>query len=343
MNPQTVSLSKLITSYSLLLTPYSLLIRFLSLSLLMTNLNFFTDYLISSLHLSIPLAYAALGGMFSERSGVLNIALEGMLITGAFTSAAVTLLTGNVWLGLFAALVAGGMVGLLHAVLCVSLRVDQLVSGLAINLVAAGMTSFLARLMSDISTQQLPGFSAITIPFLANIPILGSLLFKQDILVYLLFILVVFSTYFLFYTHPGLTLRAVGEYPKAVDTAGISVQKVRYLAVITSGCLASLGGTYLVVAHIKFFDEGISAGKGFIAIAALIFGKWHPIGTAFACLLFGATEALQLRVQALSVNIPYQFLTMLPYAIALFALLGRFGKSSPPSSLGIPYFREGEK
>lgn len=307
----------------------------------MNNLNFFSDYLIATLRLAVPLAFAALGGLYSERSGVLNIALEGMLLTGAFTTATATFYTGNPWLGILASLIAGGLVGLLHAVLCVTLCVDQLVSGLAINLVAAGLTSFLARLVfSGSSTQQLSGIGAITIPGLANIPLIGPLLFQSDFLVYLLFILVILTTYILFKTSFGLTLRAVGESPKAADTAGISVAFVRYIAVVISGCLASLGGAYLTLVQVRFFAEGMSAGKGFIAIAALIFGRWHPIGSALACLLFGATEALQLRIQALGANIPYQFLVMLPYAIALLALVSKLGKSTPPKALGTPYFGE---
>jgi simple sugar transport system permease protein len=279
--------------------------------------------------------------MYSERSGVLNIALEGMLLTGAFTSALATFYTSNPWLGLFCALIAGGLVGLLHAFLCVSLYVNQLVSGLAINLVAAGLTSFLARLIfQGNSTQRLPGIETINIPFLADIPLLGALLFQRDIFVYLFLILIAISSYILFHTRFGLTLRAVGEYPQAAATTGVSVSKVRYLAVIISGCLASLGGADLALVQIRFFSENMSAGKGFIAIAALIFGRWHPVGSALACLLFGATEALQLRIQALGANIPYQFLAMLPYAIAIFALLGLAGKSKPPQGLGVPYSPE---
>ncbi len=304
-------------------------------------MTFFSDYLIASLHLSVPLAFAALGGLWSERSGVLNIALEGMLLTGAFVSAAVVLFTGNVWLGILAVLITGGLIGFLHAYLCVSLRVDQLVSGLAINLAAAGLTAFWARVIFDTnSTQQLQGFAPIGIPILQHIPILGSLLFNQDPLVYFLFLLVPLSTYVLFQTSVGLALRAVGEYPKAADTAGISVVLVRYVSVILSGCLASLGGAYLVLVHVRFFTEGMSAGKGFIALAALIFGRWHPVGATFACLLFGATEALQLRIQAFNLNIPYQFLTMLPYVIALLALVGLAGKSTPPAALGVAYVKE---
>jgi simple sugar transport system permease protein len=307
----------------------------------MDNLNFFTDYLIASLRLSVPLAFAALGGLFSERSGVLNIGLEGMLLSGAFASAAGAFFTGNVWLGILSAILVGGLVGLLHAYLCVTLRVDQLVSGLAINLTAAGLTSFWSRvLFSSGQAQQLPGIQIIGIPGFKNIPIIGNLLFNQDPLIYLLFLLIPLSTYVLFRTSLGLSLRAVGEYPRAADTAGVSVTRVRYVAVTLSGCLAGLGGAYLTLVHVKFFVEDISAGKGFIALAALIFGRWHPVSTALACLLFGATEALQLRIQAFNLNIPYQFLVMLPYVIALLALVGLAGKSTPPAALGVPYIPE---
>lgn len=307
----------------------------------MDNLNFFTDYLIASLRLSVPLAFAALGGLFSERSGVLNIGLEGMLLSGAFASAAGAFFTGNVWLGMLLAIIVGGLVGLLHAYLCITWRVDQLVSGLAINLTAAGLTSFWSRvLFNSGQAQQLPGIQIIGIPGLQNIPIIGNFLFNQDPLIYLLFLLIPLSTYVLFRTSLGLSLRAVGEYPRAADTAGVSVTKVRYVAVTLSGCLAGLGGAYLTLVHVRFFVEEMSAGKGFIALAALIFGRWHPVSTALACLLFGATEALQLRIQAFNLNIPYQFLVMLPYVIALLALVGLAGKSTPPGALGVPYIPE---
>jgi len=307
----------------------------------MNNLAFLSDYLAASLRLSVPIAFAALGGLLAERSGVLNIALEGMLLTGAFVGAAVTFYSSSGWAGVLAAIAAGGLVGLLHAFLSVSLRVDQLVSGLAINLSAAGLTAFASRLVFTAeTTQKLPGLRAIAIPGLSQLPILGPLLFNQDILVYVLLLLVPLLTYLIFRTSPGLTLRAVGEYPRAADTAGVWVGRVRYISVILSGCLAALGGAYLVLVHVRFFTEGISAGKGFIALAALIFGRWHPVYTALACLLFGATEALQLRVQAFNLSIPYQLLTMLPYLVALLALVGLAGKSTPPAALGIPYVKE---
>jgi general nucleoside transport system permease protein len=314
------------------------------------NLNFLSDYLAASLRLSVPLAFAALGGLFSERSGVLNIGLEGMLLSGAFVSAAVTFYTGNVGIGIIAAIAIGGLVGLLHAFLSVTLRIDQLVSGLAINLSAAGLTAFGSRLVFNAdTTQNLAGISAIAIPGLSQIPVIGALLFNQDGLVYLLFILIPLITYLLFHSSLGLTLRAVGDYPRAADTAGIRVQAVRYISVILSGGLAALGGAYLVLVHVKFFTEGMSAGKGFIALAALIFGRWHPIWTVAACFLFGATEALQLRLQTLGlerlfgIEIRYQLLNMLPYCVALLALIGLAGKSTPPAALGIPYEKENSK
>ncbi|MEL6263747.1 MAG: ABC transporter permease [Cyanobacteria bacterium J06626_6] len=302
----------------------------------MPPIDFLSDFLSASLRLSVPLAFAALGGLLSERSGVLNIGLEGMILAGAFASAAIVFISGQVWLGVAIACIAGALVGLLHAYLCVSLSVNQLVSGLAINLAAAGLTTYGARLIFATGTVALSGIEPIGIPFLKNLPILG-VFFQQDLLFYALVVLIVVSTYGLFYTRGGLSLRAVGNAPKAADTAGVSVVWVRYLSVVICGLLCGLAGAYLTLVHVGFFTENMSAGKGFIALAALIFGRWHPVGTAFACLLFGTTEALQLRIQAFGLDIPYQLLAMLPYVTALLALTGLAGKVSPPAALGIPY------
>lgn len=304
-------------------------------------LNFLTDYLAASLRLTVPLVFVALGGLLSERSGVLNIGLEGMMLTGAFVSAAVSIGTGNVWLGVLAALLIGGVVGLLHAYLCVTLRVNQLVSGLAINLATAGLTAYGARVLFDSGTVQLTGIDPIGIPGLKEIPVLG-VFFNQDLLFYGLVGLLPIVTYLLFRSSWGLALRAVGDYPRAADTAGLSVVGVRYLSVLLCGALCGIGGAYLALVHVRFFTEGMSAGKGFIALAALILGRWHPVYTMLACLLFGATEALQLRIQTFDLQIPYQLLAMLPYAIALLALIGIAGKATPPAALGIPYTQEGK-
>jgi simple sugar transport system permease protein len=303
------------------------------------QLTFFTDYLSSAIRLTVPLGFAALGGLLSERSGVLNIGLEGMMLTGAFMGAAAGFVSGNAWLGLVAAVIAGGLVGLLHAALCVSLRVNQLVSGLAINLAAAGLTAFSARLLFVSGTVSLPKINPITIPVLQDLPVVG-ILFQQDILVYLLVLLMPVGTYLLYRSSWGLALRAVGDYPRAADTAGLSVSAVRYISVGICGALCGIGGAYLALVHVGFFTEGMSAGKGFIALAALIFGRWHPVYTVLACFLFGATEALQLRLQAFDAEVPYQFLLMLPYVTALLALIGIAGKAVPPAALGIPYAKE---
>ena len=305
----------------------------------MPPIPFLTDFLSACLRLTVPLAFAAIGGLFSERSGVFNIGLEGMMLTGAFVSAAVALETGQVWLAVGVAFGVSALVGILHAYLCVSLGVNQLVSGLAINLTAAGLTTYGARLLFETGTVELPSIVAIAVPGLSQLPVVG-LFFNQDPLFYLLLLLIPLSTYGLFHTRWGLLLRAVGNAPQAADTAGVSVSLVRYLSVMVCGGLCGLAGAYLALVHVRFFTEGMSAGKGFIALAALIFGRSHPLPTALACLLFGATEALQLRIQALNLDIPYQFLAMLPYVTALLALMGIAGQATPPAALGIPYTKE---
>ncbi|MGQ4646256.1 ABC transporter permease subunit [Lyngbya aestuarii] len=221
----------------------------------MTNdsLNFLSDYLVTSVRLSVPLAFAALGGLFSERSGVLNIALEGMLFVGSFVSFAGVFWSGNAWVGIFAALVIAGLVGLLHAYLSVTLGVDQLVSGLAINLATAGLTAFGARIIFDrTSALQIEGISPLGIPGLKAISLIGPVLFNQDPLVYFMFLIVPLSYYLLFHRSLRLAIRAVGEYPKVAETAGVSVTLVRYASVIFCSSLAGLGGTYLVLVHVKF-------------------------------------------------------------------------------------------
>ncbi|MGD1897806.1 MAG: ABC transporter permease [Phormidesmis sp.] len=305
----------------------------------MSSIDFLTDFLSACLRLTVPLAYAAIGGLLSERSGVLNIGLEGLILTGAFASAAVAFSTQQVWLAIAIACCAGALMGWIHAYLCVSLNVNQLVSGLAINLTAAGLTTYGARLLFNTGTVALPPLSSLPIPVLQHLTILG-VFFQQDLLFYLLLLLLPASTYGLFHTQWGLSLRAVGNAPKAADTAGGSVARIRYVSVILCGALCGLAGAYLALVHVQFFAENMSAGKGFIALAALIFGRWHPVTTTLACLLFGATEALQLRIQAFGLNIPYQLLAMLPYITALFALAGLAGKATPPAALGLPYAKE---
>jgi ABC-type uncharacterized transport system permease subunit len=277
--------------------------------------------LFSAVRLTTPLLLAALGGLYSERSGVINIALEGLMLAGAFTAATITHYTGNPWVGLAAAILAGVLVALVHGVACIQFKADQVVSGMAINILFLGIPALLSGALFDSTgtTPQLP--KAELIP---NVPI------------WLAFGLVPVTWYFLYRTPFGLRLRAVGENPEAADTAGINVAKVRYLAVMTSGALAALGGAYLSIGQSSLFARNMSAGRGFIALAALIFGKWRPVQTMLACLLFGFAEALSIQMQGVS-QIPVQFIQIIPYVLTLVVLAGFIGHSRAPRALGIPY------
>ena len=278
-------------------------------------------FLLSALRLATPLLLAALGGLYSERSGVINIALEALLLAGAFTAATVTHYTGNPWLGLLAAIVAGVLVSLVHGVVCIRFRADQVVTGTALNIVFLGLPQLLAGALfaSTGATPQLPKDQLLPLPPMV-----------------LAFALVPLSWYVLDRTRFGLRVRAVGENPEAADTAGVDVGRVRYLGVMLSGALAAIGGAYLSIGQASLFTRNMSAGRGFIALAALIFGNWRPVPTMLACLLFGAAEALSIQMQGVS-RVPVQFIQMIPYVLTLVVLAGFIGKSRPPRALGIPY------
>ena len=297
----------------------------------------------STLRLSTPLILAAIGGLYAERSGVINIALEGMMLAGAFTAATVTVLTGSPWIGLLAAIGAGLLVGLLHAAATITWRADQVVSGTAINLLFLGIPALLSgvlfastgatpQLARDQVLPDLRFFDPLHFPVLASV-------FNQKPLVYLAFLLIAFTSYLLGRTRFGLRLRAVGENPEAADTAGISVARIRYVAVLISGALAGLGGAYLSIGQNSLFTRNMTAGRGFIALAALIFGKWNPTGSLLACLLFGFAEAISIRMQG-TVNLPNQFIQMIPYLLTMVVLAGFIRRSSPPGALGLPYTKD---
>ena len=281
------------------------------------NLTVIADFLGSSLRMAVPLTFATIGGMLSERSGVYNIGLEGMILLGAFGAAVGAFLMQTPFGGVFL------------AVLAVSLRVNQLVAGIAINMFAIGLTSFLSRVVFGVkaTTMSLPGFKPFAIPLFSKIPVIGPVFFLQDLLVYAMYGAIPLLYWLLFYTPWGLNIRAVGEYPRAVDTAGVSVYAMRYVCVMASGLLAGLGGCHLVLSQVFLFTEHMSAGKGFIALAAIILGRWNPIGGFLACFLFGACEALQLRLQFYHPEVPYQIFTMLPYVASILALIGIVGKA----------------
>lgn len=286
----------------------------------------------STLRSAMPLIIAALGGVYSELSGVVNIALEGMMLTGAFLAVAVTHQTGSPYLGLLAAMAGGGALALIHAVVSVRYKANQVVSGTAINILAAGLTTLLLNKMW--------GEAGVSPP-VTRIP---DLTWPIGItpFVPLAFLLVGLTHWFLYYTPMGLRLRAVGEHPHAADTAGVSVERMRYFGVLMSGILAGLAGAGLSIGLLSSFKEGMSNGRGFIALAAMIFGKWTPVGAMLAALLFGAAEASQTFMQALGIRIPAQFLLMAPYVLTMLALAGVVGRSTPPAADGIPY-EKGER
>ena len=300
--------------------------------------------LASMIRLSTPLILAALGGMYSERGGVINIALEGIMLAGAFTAAAVTVFTHNPWVGLMAAAVAGLLVALIHAVASIEFNADQVVVGTAINILFLGVPALVSGALfeSTGSTPQLPREQTLpdwNIPVIDKIPVLGQLLSGHKPIVYIALAAVPVSYYVLFRTRFGLRLRAVGENPEAADTAGVSVSRMRYAGVLLSGLLAGVGGAYLSIGQNSLFTRNMTAGRGFIALAALIFGKWHPVGAFLACLLFGFADAIAIRMQGV-VDIPVQFIQIIPYVLTLVVLAGFIGRATPPRAIGTPYIKE---
>jgi simple sugar transport system permease protein len=301
-----------------------------------------TGLLQSTLLRSIPIVLAALSGVLCERSGVVNIGIEGMMLVGAFFSALVGSVTNSVWGGLVAALAAGGLMGALLAFLAIRYKVDQIIAGTAINILATGLTSyFSSRYLQQNTALNSPAtFSSIPIPILSRIPVIGPVFFTHTLPVYLTLLLVVVIHVMLFYTRWGLRTRAVGEHPRAADTLGINVFKIRYLNVIAGGVVAGLGGAYLVLSSVARFDELMTAGKGFIGLAAMIFGKWTAVGAFGSSLIFGFADSLQTKLAILQVPIPSQFLLMAPYLVTMIVLAGVVGQATPPAADGEPYEKE---
>jgi len=291
--------------------------------------------LASSIRLAIPYTLAGLGGTYSERSGVVNIGLEGMMLTGAFTAVAVTNTTGNAWVGLLAAILVGMLLGLVHAVVCVTFKADQIVSGLALIVFAAGITVFCAWLLYNQTQIKVEAY--LRVPVLHNIPVFKELFNQIPPLVFLTVAIVIVSHFIIFKTVFGLRLRSVGEHPQAADTLGISVAKMRYTGVIISGALSGMAGAYLSLEHAHYFVKGISGGRGFIGLASMIFGKWTPFGTAGAGMLFGFGEALKPYLPKV---VPSQFIDMIPYILTILVLASAIGRATPPASIGVPYIKE---
>jgi simple sugar transport system permease protein len=294
----------------------------------------------SSLVRATPIALAALTGVISERSGIINIGIEGMMLMSAQAAVVVASVTDSLWVGLLAAILTGMLLGSVLAVLSIKFKVDQTISGVAINIFAAGMTSFISSKFLERNGDVLNNsgtFPSLPIPLLSKIPIIGPIFFENNVIVYLMMLIVIGMHFMLFYTPWGLRTRAVGEHPKAADTLGVNVFLTRYVNVILGGAIAGVGGAYFTIGSVGRFDEVMTAGKGFIGLAAMIFGKWTPIGSFLASLLFGFADSLQIKLQILRVPIPSEFLLMAPYIVTMIVLASVVGRAAAPAAEGTPY------
>ncbi len=304
------------------------------------NQTFLVGVLAAGVRLATPILLAALGEVFAERAGVLKISIEGEMLIGALCGFLGTFYLKHLWMGLVIGMLSAALYSLIAGVFSISLKVDQVITGITLNILALGLTSFVYRFILGTSfiPPSITPLGTLQIPFLHKLPLLGPILFQQNIIVYLtLFGFVPLGTFVLFKTTFGLNVRAVGEYPLAADTMGIYVSRTRYICVIIGGLFAGLGGAFMTLAQLNMFTENLTAGRGFIALAAVIFGRWHPVGALIATLLFGVADALQLRLQALGVNVPYQFLLMLPYVLTIVALVGVVKRTNAPGALAVPY------
>ncbi len=295
----------------------------------------------SSLIKAVPLTLGALSGVLCERSGVVNIAIEGMMLTGAFVGALVGSLT-NIWIGLLAAVLSGGLLAAVLAVLSIKYKTDQIIAGTVINIFATGITSFLsAKFLQKYQELNNPGrFPTYDIPILSDIPFIGPIMFQHNIFIYALYFFLIVLTIGLYYTRWGLRTRAVGEHPKAADTLGINVFRTRYISVILGGFMAGFGGAYFTLGSVGRFDEVMTAGRGFIGLAAMIFGNWNPLGSFSAGLLFGFFDALASKLTILKVPIPSEFMLMFPYIATMVILAGVVGRGQMPAADGQPYEKE---
>ncbi len=321
------------------------------------DFNVFLSVLDSTIRLTVPILLCCLGGLYSERAGVFDIGIEGKMLFAAFAAGAVAALTGSPWLGMIAAVLTGILFSLLHGYASITQRGNQIVSGVAINFLAVGLTALLGKAWYQQGGKTPPldpseRFGPITLPFaqsVKEVPVIGPIyegLFSgHSVLVYIAFLAVPLTWWIIFRTRFGLRLRAVGENPAAVDTAGISVTQLRYSGVIICGIFAGLAGAYLSIAQSANFSPNMSAGRGFIALAALIFAKWNPIGALGACLLFGFLEALAIplqgaRIPGLGWEVPIQLITASPYILTVILLAGFIGKAIPPKAGGVAYVKE---
>ena len=302
-----------------------------------------TGMLVSSIVRATPIALAALSGIYSERSGVVNIGIEGMMLFGAFFSVVFASITQNMFVGVFAGILAGMVLGGLHAVLSIKYKVNQIISGAGIIILALGLTSYLQRSVLNAFpelNQPGPSIAALPIPWLWKIPVLGPVFFNLSPIIYTLFVLLIVTQILMNKTRWGLRVRSVGEHPKAADTLGINVFRIRYISVLISGAIAGLAGSYMSIGAAGRFNEGMTAGKGFLGLAAMIFGNWNPFGAFAGSLIFGFFDSWQEKLSLLQVGIPVDLLGMAPYIATMIVLAGFIGRSRMPAADGQPYEKE---
>jgi simple sugar transport system permease protein len=301
-----------------------------------------TGLLNTTLQKAVPLTLGAMSGILCERSGVVNIAIEGMMLMGAMVGSLIGSVADNLWIGLICAVLSGALLAWIHGVLSIKYKINQVISGTVINIFSIGMTSYIsAKFLQRYQELNNPGtFPPIKIPILSDIPVIGPILFDNNIFVYAMFFFLIVLHVALFYTRWGLRLRSVGEHPKAADTLGISVFRTRYMAVILGGMMAGFAGAYFTLGSVGRFDEVMTAGRGFISLAAMIFGNWMPFGSFGAALIFGFADSLASKLAILGVRIPSEFLLMAPYIATMIILAGVVGRSQPPAASGVPYEKE---
>jgi simple sugar transport system permease protein len=308
------------------------------------TLSFIVGILASAVRWATPILFAALGEVFTERAGILNLGLEGIMLMGALSGFVGAYNTGSLWLGILIAAVTGMVMGLLMAFLSVTAKANQVVAGLGITILGGGLSTLLFRLFFGLRTKPptIETFGTVSIPLLKDIPGLGEILFRHNVMVYLVFILVAVAWMVLYRTRFGLALRAVGERPDAVDTRGLNVAVLRYLALMIGGALAGIGGAYLPLANLGIFWTQMTAGRGFIAVAVVVFARWDPVRALWGALVFGGAASLQTALQTLEAPIPSELLLMLPYVATIIVLVGVSRRAEFPGAFAVPYSR-GEK
>ena len=304
--------------------------------------SFISNLLLATVRMAVPLIFIALAELYSERAGMVNIGLEGLASIGSLVGFVMCFMTGSAWVGILCGALAGILVNMIYAYATVTLCANQTVYGMAINIFAPALASFINRVYFGAGGQlnQIKLMDTVNIPVLKDIPFVGKLLFSQTPMVYLAFALVIFTSIYFNRTKSGLNYKSVGEHPKAAATLGIPVIRIKYISCLICGALAGIGGAYLTTCYSNTYVEGNIAGRGFIGLAAVIFGRWNAVGVMLACLFFGFCDALQIRLQVMSIGIPYQFFQMIPYVATIIVLSILGGKKSGPAAKGLPYRSE---